>query len=638
MLYDVIVAGGGHAGLEASFAAARLSMKTLLVTLSLETIGTLSCNPAFGGPAKGGLLREVDALGGHASLGADESAIQCRILGESKGPAARATRNLVDRTTYRNLAREFAEKHENLELLAGEAMEILVRDGKVLGLKLVDGRTFRCGALVLTGGTFWNGVIYFGLNPRPGGRVGESPATNLRETLANVGHPHLRLSTSTAPRLKADTIDNSVLEEQPGDPGARPFSTLRDKPINLVSCRLTWTNGEVHRIVRENVKSSIIYADNPVSTGPRYCPSLEDKIMRFPDKERHQIFLEKDGPELVYPGGLPTGLDPEVQRELINRIKGLEKTVIVIPGYAIEYDYADPRGLSPALESLKVRGLFFAGQINGTSGYEEAAAQGIWAGVGAALRASGSEPIFLGRNEALMGVMFDDLTSLGVSEPYRMFTGRAEYRLSLREDNADLRLSPLAMRLGLLDKERTEIFEAKKADMEKARRILSLTKITPAAARALGEAGGIPEKNWFLREAMAADEFLKRPKITANLLAGTVPELGEIRPTALLTLETEIKFRGYLDRQEEEIRKLKKQESERLDVIPDFRVIPGLTGEAAEALTLARPSTLGQAGRIRGVTSASVSALAVYLKKKRAADVLKDPGKPEGAPETPDGH
>jgi tRNA uridine 5-carboxymethylaminomethyl modification enzyme len=536
--------GGGHAGLEAAFAAARLGAKTILVTMDLGTVGVLSCNPAFGGPAKGGLLCEIDALGGYAGAGADNAAIQCRILGESKGPAARATRNLVDRADYSRLAKEFASSHENLSLVEGEASEVLASSGRVQGLGLTDGRGFRCGALVLTGGTFWNGRIYHGLKSQPGGRVGEPPAGPIKGSLASLGHRLGRLSTSTAPRLERGAIETGELLEQPGDPQARPFSVLTRGPRNLVSCWLTWTNPETHRLVKDNIRSSIIFAEkDPVSAGPRYCPSLEDKIAAFPHRERHQVFLELDGPGLVYPSGLPTGLGPEVQQRVINTIKGLERAVIARPGYAIEYDMSDPRDLSPSLESRIVKGLFLAGQVNGTSGYEEAAAQGIWAGISAALRASGREPFFLRRDQALTGVMLDDLTVFGVSEPYRMFSSRAEWRLSLREDNADLRLSPMAERLGLLDRERALCLRRKQADMERGRGILSKARISPAQAEGIGREFDVP-KDSALHEATTALDFLRRPRIRMGFLMKAAPELQELGRDALRTLETEVSSRA----------------------------------------------------------------------------------------------
>ncbi|MDR0881697.1 MAG: tRNA uridine-5-carboxymethylaminomethyl(34) synthesis enzyme MnmG [Candidatus Adiutrix sp.] len=617
MTYDVIIVGGGHAGLEAALAAARLGAKTALVTQKLATIGTLSCNPAFGGPAKGGLVREVDALGGFCGQQADLAAVQCRILGESKGPAARSTRMLVNRLDYRNGAGEWARAQRGLTLVEGEAAEILTRDGLVSGLQLTDGRLLAGGALVLTGGTFWRARIHRGRESTPAGRVGEEPANFISLSLEALGHRLGRLSTCTAPRIQAPTVAVSGLEEQPGERQVRPFSTLHDQPRNLVSCWLTWTTPATHRIVAEGLKDSIFYSGFAPGAPPRYCPSIEDKVFHYPHRERHHVFLEPDGEGVIFPSGLPTGLAPEVQRAMLRSMPGLENAELAWPGYAIEYDFFDPRDLAPTFESLLVKNLFLAGQINGTSGYEEAAAQGLLAGLNAATRAGGGQPLILPRAQALTGVMADDLTGRGVTEPYRLFPSRAEWRLLLREDNADLRLSPLAEKLGLLDGERAARLRRKLQDMEMGRQLMAGAKITPAQSRDLR-----PELE--ANETTTAAELLKRPAARLADFLPLIPRLADLTPRAADSLEVEIKFSGYLRRQEEDVARLQRQEELPLPPDLDYAALNGLSGEVKEVLTTHRPATLGQAGRLPGLTPAALSVLAIWLKNKGE----QDSGKP----------
>ena len=609
MTYDVIVVGGGHAGLEAALASARLGAETLLITQKIGSIGLLACNPAFGGPAKGGLVREVDALGGFCGYMADLAARQCRILGESKGPAARSTRFLVDRESYRQGAVNQALAQPGLTVLEGEAVRLLSRGRRAEGLELADGRTFSAGALVLAGGTFWRGRLHRGRESAPGGRRGEAPADRLSASLAELGHRLGRLSTCTAPRLRAETVDMEDLSEQPGQPEARPFSVLHEKPRNELSCRLTWTTPETHRLVASGLKDSIFHSGFAPGAPPRYCPSIEDKVFHYPQRERHHIFLEPDGEGIIFPSGIPTGLAPELQQAMIRTLPGLSRCELAWPGYAIEYDYCDPLQLYPTFESRLLSHLFLGGQINGTSGYEEAAAQGLLAGLNAARRASGAEPLTLARSEALLGVLADDLSGRGVSEPYRMFGSRAEWRLLLREDNADLRLSPLAEKLGLLDQERSRLLKKKIEEMARGREMLESTRISPAQSREMGEEALI------VSESLSAAELLKRPAARLSHFFRFRPELAQLGRPAAETLETEIKFAGYLKRQEEEVIRLKRQEELPIPPATDFLALGGLSAEVREVLAAHRPATLGQAARMPGVTPAALSVLAVWLKR-----------------------
>lgn len=603
--------GGGHAGLEAALASARLGAETLLITLSRAALAALSCNPAFGGPAKGGLVREIDALGGAMGLAADRAAVQCRVLGASRGAMARATRNQVTRGLYQRAMTEIVAAQERLTLFEGEAVKALTSGGRISGLRLAGGREFSTYRLVLAGGTFWRGRLFHGQAVSPGGRAGEPPAEHLSGCLAGLGHSLGRLTTNTPPRLQAGTVNLAGLSLQPGDPEAEPFSMLSERPRNIHNCYLTYTNERTHEVVRKYLKTSALYSGAAPGAGPRYCPSIEDKVTRFPDKTRHQIFIEPDEPGWLFPNGLTTGLSPEAQALMIATVPGLERAVIARPGYAIEYDFVNPVDLDLTLESKLCPGLYLAGQVNGTSGYEEAGAQGILAGLNAGLAALGRPPLILTRDQALIGVMVDDLTGVGVVEPYRMFTSRAEWRLLLREDNADSRLSPLALELGALDEARQRRWLAKKAQLETGRAVLQQRFSARELAPALEQAGHGP-----LRESLSLAELLRRPEISLADLRPLAPALAGLEARVSRALEVEIKFAGYLNRQKEQVARLSQMENVCIPVDFDYASLSGLSNEAVEKLRASRPSTLGQASRIPGLTPAAISILAIFVGRR----------------------
>jgi tRNA uridine 5-carboxymethylaminomethyl modification enzyme len=614
--FDVIVIGGGHAGTEAALAAARAGARTLLLTHSIETVGQMSCNPAIGGIGKGHLVREIDALGGAMARAADASGIQWRMLNASKGPAVRATRAQADRVLYKAAIRRIVENQANLQLFQQAVDDLLIEGDRVTGVLTQSGLVFRAGAVVLTAGTFLAGRIHVGLTNYPGGRAGDPPATTLAQKLRERAFAVDRLKTGTPPRIDGRTIDYTGLAEQPGDSPVPVFSTLgsASEHPRQVSCWITHTSERTHAIIRGGLDRSPMYSGVIEGVGPRYCPSIEDKVVRFADKASHQVFIEPEGLDTheIYPNGISTSLPYDVQLELVHSIKGFENAHITRPGYAIEYDYFDPRGLKASLETKHVGGLFFAGQINGTTGYEEAAAQGLLAGLNAARHVQQRDAWSPRRDEAYLGVLVDDLVTHGTTEPYRMFTSRAEYRLQLREDNADARLTPVGRELGLVDDARWTAFARKRDAVAAERSRLQALWATPGGtlARELEAATGV-----VLSRECTALELMKRPELDYAALAA-LPSLqpAVTDPAVAEQVEIGIKYAGYLERQHEEIARQRRHEETRLPLDFDY-ALPGLSAELQGKLAKVRPETIGQAQRIPGMTPAAISLLLVRLAK-----------------------
>jgi tRNA uridine 5-carboxymethylaminomethyl modification enzyme len=618
--FDVVVIGGGHAGCEAAAAASRMGADTVLITHKFATIGAMSCNPAIGGLGKGHLVREIDALDGLMGRIADLGGIQFRVLNRRKGPAVRGPRAQADRKLYAGAMQAAIRSSPNLQVIEAEAHDLVIDCGRVCGVKLADGREISAGAVVLTTGTFLRGLIHIGEKQIPAGRVGEAPAIGLSRTLERFGFALGRLKTGTPPRLDGRTIDWSALEMQPGDDPPEPFSALTARIDNpQIQCGITRTNKATHKIIRDNVHRSPMYSGQIASRGPRYCPSIEDKIVKFGERDGHQIFLEPEGLDdhTVYPNGISTSLPEEIQHALVATISGLQKTRFIRSGYAIEYDYVDPRELAPTLQTKRLRGLFLAGQINGTTGYEEAAAQGLLAGLNAASLAGEGSEIVIDRAQAYLGVMIDDLVTRGVSEPYRMFTSRAEYRLQLRADNADQRLTDIGIAIGCVSSERARAHEEKSSALRGAREFAKANSLTPKEA----ERHGLSlNKDGQRRTAF---ELLSYPDVTISDLANIWPRFGEFAPKIAEQIEIDAKYDVYLSRQAADIAAYRRDESFELPDNFDYASLPGLSNEMKQKLQMHRPRTIGHASRIDGVTPAALTLLVAHVRrgKKTSAKI-----------------